>query len=298
MSDGARDGSPPFEAQSEILKLARLLERQPQSLEYLTELPTADLRRLREQVTDVLFDANHKTLTRLAAASKLLPATLTAAIAQRAFGPLLAARIAGLLEPARAVEVAAKLPPKFLADVAVELDPRRASDVIARIPPAQIKAVAAELVLRHEYVAMGRFVGHLPEQSVRASLEVIDDADLLRLGFVLEQKESLGSLVGLLSEKRLDGLIDAAAEHDLWAEALDLLNHLDKRRRRKLVERAVDKGPPVLEPLVVTAERRDMWDEVLALESAIGDASRDRFIGFIEERHPELQEKLELRRGA
>lgn len=297
MSTGARDRVRSFEAQAEVLKLARLLEREPDSLEYLTPLSLADLRRLREQVTDVLFDANRRTLARLAAASKLLPAAVTAAIAQRAFGPLLAARISGLLEPERAVEVAAKLPPAFLADVAVELDPRRAIDVIRRIPPAQIKEVGAQLVSRHEYVAMGRFVGHLPEEAVRASLEVIGDEHLLRVGFVLEQKDRLESVVALLPEQRLDGLIDVAAAHDLWVEALDLLIHLGKRRQRRLIGVAIDRGEPVLSSLVRAAEEYELWDAVLELQALTSDVDQERFAQYLEEHHPELREQLELRRG-
>lgn len=296
MSTGPRDRAQSFEAQAEILKLARLLERQPESLEYLTALSTSDMRRLRQQVTDVLFDANQRTLARLAAASKLLPATLTAAIAQRAFGPLLAARIAGLLEPQRAEEVAAKLPPKFLADIAVELDPRRASEVIARIPPAQIKAVTGQLLARKEYVTMGRFVGHLPREAVRASLEVIDDQQLLRVGFVQEQKDRLESVLALLPEKRLDRLIDAAAQHDLWVEALDLLSHLGRRRQRRLIQVAIERGEPVLSSLVQAAEDYELWEGVLELQSLTSEADQERFARYLEEQHPELVERLDLRR--
>jgi hypothetical protein len=148
------------ESRPEILKLAKLLHRDPDSLAYLEALPVEDIRRLRQQVTDMLFSSNQRTFARLAAASRLLPAALNASIAQRAFGPVLAARITAELEPSRAVEVAERLPPSFLADVAIELDPRRAGDVIARIPPPQIAAVTRELVKRDEYVTMGRFLGH------------------------------------------------------------------------------------------------------------------------------------------
>ncbi len=76
----------PFEVRAEVLKLARLLQRDPESLSYLEQLPLDDLRELREQTTDVLFSANQKTLVRLAGASKLLPAGIIAAISQHAFG--------------------------------------------------------------------------------------------------------------------------------------------------------------------------------------------------------------------
>lgn len=286
-----------FESRPEVLKLAELLHRDPGSLSYLEALPVDDVRQLRDQVTDVLFSTNQKTFARLAAASKLLPAGLSATIAERAFGPVLAARITGELEPSRAVEVAERLPPAFLAEVAIELDPRRASDVIAQIPPPQVAAVTRELVVREEYVTMGRFVGHLPDESIAAALGVTDDPALLRTGFVLEQKPRLKEVAELLGPKRLEGLIGVASAHDLWPEALELLAHLDTERQRQLVELAVQQDD-VLESLVNAAERHGIWDDVLRLQSVTSEASQDRFIRFVEQRHPELRGRIEpARRG-
>ena len=86
-----------LQGRAEILKLARMLGPRPSELAYLEAVGLADLRALREQTVEVLWDADGATMSRLAAASKLLPAALTATIAQRAFGPLLAARMAGHL---------------------------------------------------------------------------------------------------------------------------------------------------------------------------------------------------------
>jgi hypothetical protein len=279
------------ESRPEILKLAEILHRDPDSLSYLGALSADDVRQLRDQVTDVLFSANQKTFARLAAASKLLPAGLNATIAERAFGPVLAARITGRLEPSRAVEVAERLPSAFLADVAVELDPRRASDVIAQIPPPLLAAVTEELVKREEYVTMGRFVGHLPDEAIAAALEVIDDRSLLRTGFVLEQKPRLEKVAELLGQERLEGLIGVASAHDLWPEALDLLANLDADRQRQLVELAVHRDE-VLESLVQAAERNGIWNDVLRLQSVTSEASQDRFICFVERHHPELSGQL------
>src|SRR5437763_1086084 len=96
----------PLAVRPEILKLARLLNIDPDGIAYLEQIPVEDVRQLREQVTDLLFTAHGSALNRLAAASKLLPIRVVATIGQRAFGPMLSARIAGLLEPSRAVEMA------------------------------------------------------------------------------------------------------------------------------------------------------------------------------------------------
>ncbi len=230
------DGRKSLQAQAEILKLARLLDREPDSLAYLERISADELRGLREQVTELLFASSNKTLTRLAAASRLLPVGVVAAIAEHAFGPLLAARVTDLLEPKRAVEIAARLSPEFLADIAIELDPRRARDVVAAMPAAQIRSITGELVRREEYVTMGRFVGQMPDESLRAALDLIDDPGLLRIAFVLEHKDRLDGLLELVGAARLERLSEAAVDPDLWPEVLDLLTHVDAGHRRELIE--------------------------------------------------------------
>jgi hypothetical protein len=165
--------------------------------------------------------------------------------------------VAGLLEPGRAVDIAAKLPAGFLADVAIELDPRRASRVIAAIPAPQIRVVTSELVRREEYVTMGRFVGHLPDASVRAALDVIDDRALLRIAFVLEHKDRMDKLLELLGRQRFAGLIEAAASADLWPEALDLLSRVNAVHQRELIELARRRDPARYGELEKFVSRRD-----------------------------------------
>ena len=187
-----------LQAHAEVLKLARLLQREPESLAYLESLSVDDVRALRERVTEALFDAHSGSLRRLAAASRLLPVGLSASMGESVFGPLLSARLTGLLDPGRAAEMASKLPAPFLADVAVEMDPRRASDLIARIPADQIAQITIELMARGEYVTMGRFVGHLSREAIEGALAAMDDRSLLGVVFVLEDKDGLPDLVALL----------------------------------------------------------------------------------------------------
>ena len=247
---------------AEVTKLARLLGREPDELVYLERLAPDDLRALRDSVTETLYDAQGSSLSRLAAASRLLPAGLTATIGQHAFGALLSARLAGLLETDKAVEVATKLPPPFLADVAVELDPRRASDLIGAIAPALIGQVTAELVARREYVTMGRFVGHLSDEAITAAVAAMDDEALLQVAFVIEDTSELSRLFAKLPRGRAAGVIVAAADEGLWLEALDLLNHLHKRQRKEMVLAALALEEPAQAAILDTIIAHDLADEV------------------------------------
>lgn len=253
------------EAHAEVLKLARILEREPGQLAYLERLSPDDLRLLRERVTEALWSDNNHMLGRIAAASKLLPAAVSAAISERAFGAFVSARLAGLLEPDRAVDVAARLSPGFLADVAVKLDPRRASGVITRISADQISEVTRELVLREEYVTMGRFVGHLSDDAVTAALDVTDDRSLLRVAFVLEDKDRLDELMDQLPKRRLAGIVQTATDEALWLEALDLLGHLGDERRAEVVATALELDDQALETITDAVLEHDLWGEVLVI---------------------------------
>jgi hypothetical protein len=221
----------PAARRAEVLKLARLLDRTPEELAYLEKVEAEDIRVLRRQATDALFGTSSDILQRTAAANRLLPTKVLSSIAERALGPVIVARLSGMIDPGRAVDVAEKLPTEFLADVAVWIDPRRSNEVIGRIPPAQIAAVAEVLLDRGEYVAMGMFVGHLSDDALIATFEVIQDHELLLVGFVLEDKDRLDHVMRLLPDDRVDGIVTAVVEHDLWEEALDLLSHLEPDRR-------------------------------------------------------------------
>jgi hypothetical protein len=263
-------------SRAEVLILARLLRRDPAELEYLREVPADDVARLREQVTEVLFGAHGQALGRLAAASKLLPVGVVATIGERAFGPVLSARVAGLLEPSRAVEMAARMPVSFLADVAVELDPRRASEVIARIPPAQIAAITRELIARGEHVTMGRFVSCLRPAAIASAIAVMDDSALLGVAFLLESPDGLNELVELLPPERMAGILDVVRREDLWPEALELVGNMDEPGRRRFAELDAIQADGVLETIVAVARERQLWPHVLPLVPCLPEPAMTR----------------------
>jgi hypothetical protein len=191
---------------AEILKLARLLQRPPEQLAYLEPVPLKDLQALRAHVTETLFTENAGVLRRLAAASRLLPVALVASLSENSFGPILSARIAGLLDPERADQVSQRLPTAFVADIATELDPRRAIDVIVRIPPDRIRDITLELARRGEYVTMGRFVGHLEDDALAAAINALSDEELLETFLVMEDPPDLERLARLTDPERIERL--------------------------------------------------------------------------------------------
>jgi hypothetical protein len=265
-----------LEGHAEVMKLARLLDTPNERLAYLERLAPADVRELRERAT-VLLHEDDRRLGRVALASKIPPAPVTAWIAQHLFGALLCARIAGLLDTRRAVDLAKRMPPEFLADLAVQLDPRRAREIIFALPATLIGKVAAILNRRDEHIAMGRFVGHMTDDALRECFAVIDDATLLRISYFVEQKDQLDHVVGLLEIERVRGAIRDAAGEDLWPQALDLLTRVTPERAGDLADLAAEEDDDVLGGMVFAAQRDGLWDVVLPVVRSMSVEGRERF---------------------
>ena len=63
---------------------------------------------------------------------------------------------------------------------------RRAATLISAMPAKLVAEAAKELLQRDEHITMGRFVGVLPDESLRAAAPVMGDADLLRMKSTIE----------------------------------------------------------------------------------------------------------------
>lgn len=200
------------EVHAEIEKIARLLRTEPERLHYLQEVGAPGLRELREQLTERMFSAGRGTFAKLAAASRIVPASVAATISERAFGPLITARMSTAVEPPAAIAVAKRLSAGFLADVAVEMDPRRAAAVIGGLPAELIANASAELAARGEWVTMGRFVGHLSEEALAATTALLSDEELLRVALVTEEPRRLPAIFDSLDDQRRAALVSLARE--------------------------------------------------------------------------------------
>ena len=84
-----------LDTRAELIKLSRLAQVTEADLAFLEDVPLASLVKVRELTTERMFSDGRKLFQNLASASKLMPNSLTAMIAEKAFGPLLCARVAG-----------------------------------------------------------------------------------------------------------------------------------------------------------------------------------------------------------
>jgi hypothetical protein len=252
-----------LETRAEVLKLARLLDVEPDELRFAERLPSRALRSFREAATERLFENDAEMFRRIGATTRLVPSQLVATIAQRSFGPLLCARAAGALDTHKALDVLSRMPPAFVAEATAEVDPRRVADLIAAVPEDVIVAVARILGERGEYVTMGRFLAYVPDRAIVSAIGALSDEALLRTAFVLEHKDRLDHAVSLLAPGRLRGLILSASKLDLWPEALDLLEHLSDERRGPIADLFAEQHPDVITGLVHAVAEAGIWDSLL-----------------------------------
>jgi hypothetical protein len=272
---------PSLAHQAEVQKLALLLNADPAALTYLDKLDTAAIRALRERTTAAMYDADAHIFGRIALATRLVPAAISAVIAEKALGPLLCARVAGQLPAKQAVDIAKRLHDRFLADVCIEIDPRQVRELIELMPVKRIVDVALELARRRAHIVMGRFVDSLPQPAMRAVLDALrDDEALLRIGLFVEDAAQLDAVIDLLPQQRLRGLIRLAVDHggELWAEALALVNAIGATHRRRMAGMAAQLDDAALERMLMLSHAQGLWAELLPLIAGMDDRDRLRLL--------------------
>ncbi|MGW6354189.1 hypothetical protein ACWFR5_03070 [Streptomyces sp. NPDC055092] len=259
---------------AEVLKIARLLDAEPESLDFLRELPPDDVRRFHEQTVAALFDRMPDMLDRIAAATKLVPAGVAAAISQKALGPRLAAAVAGRLDPRRAADIIEKLPVPFTAESCAHLDPRRIPGIVDRLDENLVVRIAVALAERGDHLTMGRFVGHLRDSALTRILPQVDDAAVLRTGFAIDRPERTGRIVELMGEERLAQVIASAATEGLWPQALAVAGMVTGEQRSRIASLTAAQPADRLDSLVGTVADENLWESLLPLVALLGAEER------------------------
>ncbi len=222
---------------AELEKLAHQTGASPDDLEFLSGLPADDLRTLRAQIGEALFQADRHYFVKVATLSKTIPTAIAAKVTEFALPPLIAARTAELLDAGKAVDLVARISGPYLARVAAAMDPARSPHVIEKMPPDKIALVGRELAAKQEWVVIGGFVSYVTSAGLRASVGEFNGEQLLRIGFVLDDTSRLGEIAPMLTDEQVDELLQAAADHELWRELDELVGNIDDVQAARLVGR-------------------------------------------------------------
>lgn len=261
-------------SRAEVEKIARLVGVDAGALGFLRGLPYDDVRAFREQVSGVLNDGAPEMLDRIAAATKLVPAGVAAAISQKALGPRLAAGVAGRLEAGRAADIIEKLPVSFTAEACGHLDPRKIAGIVDRLDEGLVVRIAVTLAENRDHLTMGRFVGHMRDQVLRRILEQVDDASVLRAGFYVDLPERLPRILELMGDDRLGSVVRAAAAEGLWEEALGVAAMVGGDQRLRIAQLAARLESEELGTLVRATHEQGLWETLLPLVALLGEEDR------------------------
>lgn len=279
-----------LQTRAELVKLARLLDLDAGALAYLEPQGAADLKELREGISAARYDEHRALYQRIAGASKLLPAALTAKIAERAFPPVISARVSAELPAARAADLAKRMPVSYLADVCVDLDPRKVKSIIERIPVDRSIKVATELVHRDEHLTLGRLIDAASdEQLLAVAAKIESDEALVWIGFYAESPARLTGAVQALPEDRLRSIVHTSIDgrSELHSAGLALISRLsDEPLRSRLGDLAAECAAESLTRLVHTAVAEGFVPELLAVVACMSEDGQRRVVGL-----PVLQER-------
>lgn len=240
---------------AELRKLAHTLDVEVERLDMVAALAAEDLRALRAQVGESLFQADRHYFARVAALSKAVPGAVAAKLTQLALPPLIAARTAELLEPARAADLVGRISDSYLADVSAFMDASRSPEVIAAIPAERIAMVGKELARREEWIVIGGFVSQVTSESLRVTVATYSGEQLLRIGFVLDDLTRLDEIGGMLTDRQIDEILVAAAGSQLWAELGELVDHLSGDRLTRMATRFASAPDAVTDAFGAAADR-------------------------------------------
>ncbi|WP_375480837.1 hypothetical protein [uncultured Jatrophihabitans sp.] len=238
---------------AELVKLARALDVPVERLAMVDGLSADELRAVRAQIGEALFQADRHHFSRVAALTRAVPTSVSAKLTEAVLPPLIAARTAELLEPKKAADLVARIKPSYLADVAAVMDPARSPEVVAAMPPELVVAVNVELIRREDWLVIGGFVAQVSDAALALSIAQLDGEQLLRVGYVLDDLSRMDVIGGLLTDGQIDDVLAAAGRHQLWPELAELLTHMTLPRVERITARLAVASKDVRDPIDAAA---------------------------------------------
>ncbi|MEN8822408.1 MAG: hypothetical protein ABF271_15025 [Abyssibacter sp.] len=270
--------------QAERLKLARVLGCEVDELGPLGDCSAQALRASRHAASNALFGRHRSLFSKLAGATRLLPTKLSAQFTQKFIGPTLAGRVASEMEPKQALALSERLPTPFLAQVCLSLDPGRSEAIIQAMPTALVIDVARELRANDEHIVMAQFADALTDEVVAAVMDSIDDpGDLLKIGFYIESKPRLETIISAMDDARLARTLVAADQQGLWPEALAMVDGTSESLRARMANLIAAQPDAVVRGVLDAADREGLWPLLADAVTQMDSPSRERLAALLDQ---------------
>lgn len=270
--------------QAERLKLARVVGCEVDELGPLGEASAAELRSARRAASNALFGRHRSLFGKLAGTTRLLPTKLSAQFTQKFIGPTLAGRVASEMEPKQALALSERLPTPFLAQVCLSLDPGRSEAIIQAMPTELVIDVARELRANQEHIVMAQFADALTDEVVAAVMDSIEDpGDLLKIGFYIESKPRLETIISAMDDAGLARTLAAADQQGLWPEALAMVDGTSEALRARMANLIAAQPDAVIRSALDAAGREELWPLLADAVVLMADAGRSRLIALLDD---------------
>lgn len=247
----------------EITKLARELDAPEADLLFLTASSPTELRELRRLASAALFARNEDRVKLLAALSRILPVPMTAKIAELGLGPMLSARVAGVLDPREAIRLASHLRAGFLAALAPSLDPSRVAPIVRGLADDLVVEVGRLLLQQGEHLTLSRFVSVVDVDVAMGVVEGAGGRDLLQVALYCDEPAALDDIAQRLSDEMLAAVIVAASDDNAYDAAVSLLTSLSQDTCARLVGQIDAVPASARDDLIAAVAEHDVWPTVL-----------------------------------
>jgi hypothetical protein len=263
-----------LETHAEIVKIAHLMQQDPAEFEYLAGCDPDTLVELRLKLVELFYGDENSSLKRFAKVGNLLPAGVIASLTRETVGPVLAARIAGFVDPKQAANVVSKLPTDFVVEIATMIDPRRVAPVLGRLNDDTVEALALELIDREEFVTLGQFVGFANEETLRRVFKAAPDDALLQIAFVAEDKDRISVALAPQTDERIASIIKTALKNDLWPEAMDLFTQLSDEQYVRVINIAGNLPPASIDRIISATVEAATWPILIPAVAQMDNPNR------------------------
>lgn len=247
----------------ELNKLAAELGADGAEVAFLSVLSVDQIRDLRGVLSTAIFARNEGRVRRLAALTTLVPAALSARIAEMALGPALSARVASVLDGSVAARLAGHLSPEFLAEVSVHLDPTRVGPIVSGLPEYLIVDTGRTLIKAKQHAALGRLVAVVSPEAALKVVDVADGHDMLQIALYADQPEALDRIVAGLPEDKVIDVLRAAGESGDYDAAVSMLTSLSRESSARLIRNVGVVPAETRAELVESVARHRVWASVV-----------------------------------
>lgn len=192
---------------TDLQLLAQRLAIEPAALNAFAQLDLEQAEALRLAVEARLARCGAGTFKRLAGASKYVPSSLNARIAENRLGPIMTAGMAAYLEPEAAAKIARKFSPTFIADLVPHLYGDAFAEIMVLLPQELVISVVRLLDERGEHLLLAVLVEAVSAASAAQLVAALSTAGLQAVVPLVRRLEVMLNIIAQMPEADRDAVM-------------------------------------------------------------------------------------------